>query len=86
MNKWFTIMQMLPGILALIQQVENMIPGTGNGKKKLDVVLSTVNAAAQSVPEVATALQNHDLNATVTAVATASVTSLKAAGVFQQTK
>jgi hypothetical protein len=82
MTFFLMLMQMLPGIVGLIKQVETIIPGQGQGPARLNVLLNTVNAAAASAPEVAAAIGNHDLNAAVATIANATVNTLNAAGVF----
>lgn len=84
MKMFFFILQMIPSIIALVRQVETVMPGKGLGPVKLDLVLNTVNAAAQGSSEVAAALEGKDLNAIVTGVVNTTVSTLNAAGVFQK--
>lgn len=80
MNFFKLLMQLIPVIVQLVQQVETALPGKGQGAQKLNLVLNTVNAAAQAAPEVASAIQGHDLNAAVTGIVNATVSTLNAAG------
>jgi hypothetical protein len=82
MDKLLAILKLIPTIVGLVQVAETMIPGKGQGPAKLNLVLNTVNAAAQTAPDVVNAISAKDMNAAVTAIATAAVVSLNAAGVF----
>lgn len=85
MGRFLMILQMIPAIIGIVKQVEAAIPGVGQGPTKLNLVLNTVNAAAQAIPEVKAAFNpNDDLNGTVTSIANAAVSTLNAAGVFQK--
>lgn len=81
--KFFLMMlQMIPAIIALVRQIETVMPGKGLGPAKLDLVLNTVGAAAQGSSEVAAALEGKDMKAAVTGIVNTTVSTLNAAGVF----
>lgn len=48
MNAFLTILQAIPAIIAAIKAVEAAVPGSGQGKAKLDAVLALITAAEQS--------------------------------------
>ena len=81
-TKFLTIVQMIPAIIGLVKQVETAIPGSGQGKHKLDVVLNTVNTAATAVPEIQQQFKEGELNGIVTSITNATVATLNTAGVF----
>jgi len=78
------ILQMLPTIIDLVRQVETLIPGPKQEAKKLNFVLTTVNAAAAAAPEAQAALAGHDLSALVTSVVNPTVSALNDVGVFKK--
>lgn len=84
MDRFILALNMLPAILQLVRLVEVLIPGQGRGKEKLNVVLATVGAAADSAPAVVDAIDKKDLAGTITAVTNAAVSSLNAAGALKQ--
>ncbi len=74
------ILQMVGPILDLVRQIEVAIPGKGQGSAKLALLQNAI--AAASTPEVTEAIPAQDLAAVVGKIATATVASLNAAGVF----
>ena len=82
MERFLLILKLIPAIVALVQSAETLIPGKGHGKTKLDLVLNTVNTAAQLTPEVLHTLPEKDLEKTTTAIVNATVSTLNTAGVF----
>lgn len=80
MNFFLMIVQMIPAIIRTVKEVETILPGQGKGAHKLNLVLNTVNAAAQASPAVVNAIGSHDLGAAVTSVINAAVATLNAAG------
>jgi hypothetical protein len=79
MNKLLRILAMIPSIIGTVQQAEQTIVGQGKGPDKLNLVLSTVNAALSAVPEVEQSFVGHDLNGTVTAIVNSAVSAINAA-------
>lgn len=82
MDKFLAILKLIPTIIAMVHVAESVIPGASKGTQKLNLVLNTVGAAAQSVPDIAGALSAKDINAAATAIAGAAVSTLNEAGVF----
>lgn len=81
--KFFVMfLKMAPAIIGLVKQVEDIIPGAGQGKQKLDLVLKTVNTGVAASADVAAAVDGHDINAVVTSLVNGTVSTMKAAGVF----
>ncbi len=85
---------LLPTIIETVKAVETAFPQPGSGAQKLDLVLSTVQAAAATVPEVVAAtgetkaaVQAKDvpaLTAGLTHVIGAVVSFFNAAGIFKK--
>lgn len=74
-------LKMAPMIIAIIKEIDAVIPGSGNGPAKLDLLQSTVNTAVQSSPSAAAAaVQGHDLNGAVSNLASITVKALKQTG------
>lgn len=55
MNVFLAILQSIPAIIAAIKAVEQAVPGSGQGKAKLDAVLGLITAVnnefAQCLPQ-----------------------------------
>lgn len=84
MKFFLMFLQMAPSIIAMVKQVEDLIPVAGKGKEKLDLILNTVNAGVAGSADTAAAIQGHDLNAAVTALVNTTVTVANATGVFKK--
>lgn len=85
MSYFLLLLQIIPAIIALVKQVEVAIPGKSQGAAKLDLVLSTVNAALAAVPQIMATIGSHDLNGTITAIVAAVVASMNRTGGFTTT-
>ncbi len=79
MQFFLTLVQMIPAIVQLVQQVEVAIPQKGQGPAKLNLVVNTVAAAAAAAPQVAASIGAHDLNSAVANIVNATVATLNAA-------
>jgi len=84
METFLNLLKLIPVIISVVLQVEAAIPGKGHGPKKLNLVLNTVQAAAQSTPDVQKTFSQGDLNKATTDIVNATVASLNEAGVFQK--
>lgn len=84
MGFFLVLIKMLPAIIEVIKKVEEVIPEKGKGPMKLDLILNTVNAAANASPEIAASVEGHDLNGALTSMVNATVNTLNAAGVFNK--
>ncbi len=78
MKLFLAFLQMVPAIIQLVQQVEAAIPAKGKGPEKLNLVLSTVQAAAGAAPQVAALIPPSDLAVAVTNIVNATVATLNA--------
>lgn len=81
-SKFLAILQMVPVIIAMVHKVEEVIPGQGQGAKKLDLVLGAVGAAADAVPTIHQEITKNDLLAATTGIVNTTVKVLNEAGVF----
>lgn len=84
MGFFLVLIKMLPAIIEVIKKVEEVIPDKGKGPMKLDLVLNTVNAAANASPEIAASIEGHDLDGALTSMVNATVSTLNNAGVFNK--
>lgn len=82
MGFFLMLLQMIPAIIGIVKQVENVIPGKGKGSAKLDMVLKTVDVAAKSSPQIITSVGNHDLKGAVTGIVNTVVETMNATGAF----
>ena len=88
------LFNLAPAILQTVNVIEQAAPQSGLGKQKLDTVLSIVNAAASSAPQVAGDAQGisdgiHAGNADVISqgiahIVTDAVSFFNRAGIFQK--
>ena len=76
------IVSLLPLVAQSVQQVENLLPASGNGSQKLELVKGLVADAYQAAPGVtATIGQVHDI---VTAITSRVVAFFNAVGIFKK--
>lgn len=81
MNTFLNVFNALPAVIGAVQAVETAIPLPQAGQQKLSLVLNAA-AAAWEVGQVEQSLsQNTTINA-ISALASLTVASLNAAGVF----
>lgn len=84
MKFFLLLLQMIPAIIGIVRQIETAIPAKGKGAAKLDLVLKTVNTAAQASSETVAAIQGNDLNSAVTSIVNATVATMNNVGAFKQ--
>lgn len=83
MSFFLMLMQLIPSIIKIVREIEAAIPAKGKGAEKLDLVLNTVNAAAEGATDVAKAVGSRDLNGAVTKIVNATVSTMNATGAFK---
>lgn len=84
MKNFLLALRMIGPIISLVQQVEAEIPGKGQGKAKLDLILNTVSAAAATTADVADAVDQKDAAAIATGIVNATVLALNTAGIISK--
>ena len=84
MKFFLLLLHMIPTIIDMVKMIEKAIPDKGKGPEKLNLVLTTIDTAAKASTEAAAAIQGHDLNAAVTAIVGATVSTMNAVGKFQK--
>lgn len=82
MKKFLLFLQMVPAIIETVLAVERTINGPGKGPEKLTVVLETVKAATETVPEIQKSFEAGELEAGVTGIVNGAVKAMNAAGVM----
>jgi hypothetical protein len=84
------LLSLTPTIIQTVQAIEKAIPQKGAGAAKLDMVLSTVQAAADAAPIIMDGVQAvktgdaAHITAGITSIVNATVATLNKTGVFQQ--
>jgi hypothetical protein len=74
-EKIMTVLSLFPAIIAAVRAVELAIPGSGNGKAKLDIILNSVLAIGEAAKSMVPV---------ITSVVGIVVSGLNAAGVFKK--
>jgi hypothetical protein len=74
-EKIMTVLSLFPAIIAAVRAVEEAIPGSGNGKAKLDIILNSVLAVGDAAKTMVPIITN---------VIGIVVAGLNAAGVFKK--
>ncbi len=46
LNQIKTVLSLMPTVIAAVKSVEEAVPGSGNGKVKLDMILDTITAVS----------------------------------------
>lgn len=83
MQFFIMLMQLIPSIIKIVREIEAAIPGKGQGAAKLDLVLNTVNAAAEGSAEVANVIKGNDLIGRVTKIVNLAVSTFNMTGAFK---
>ena len=82
MTLFLAIIQLIPAIIQLVKQIEEVVPQSGQGAAKLNMVLDSVNSITSAIPELA---QNAvPVQKAVTGIVGATVSMLNAVGVFKK--
>jgi hypothetical protein len=74
-EKIMTVLSLFPAIIAAVKSVEEAIPGSGNGKAKLDIILNSVLAIGEAAKSMVPI---------ITSVIGIVVAGFNAAGVFKK--
>jgi len=74
-EKIMTVLSLFPAIIAAVKSVEEAIPGSGNGKAKLDIILNSVLAIGEAAKSMVPI---------ITSVIGVVVAGFNAAGVFKK--
>lgn len=83
-SKLFMYLQLGLATVQAVRSVETSVTDPKAGPAKLDIVVGTVAAASQAVPEIASEIKAKDAASFATTVANTTVTALNAAGVFKK--
>jgi len=75
LTKIMTILSLMPTVIAAVKSVEEAIPGTGNGKTKLSMILDSIMAVSKEA---------ESLIPLVTSMIGIIVSGLNATGVFKK--
>lgn len=83
MQFFILIMSLVPSIIKIVREIEAAIPQKGQGGAKLELVLDTINAAAEGSADVAKVIEGHDLNGAVTKIVNKTVKKMNETGAFK---
>lgn len=83
MKLFALLLKLTPSIIQLIFAIETAI-GPGNGPIKLNLLLNSVNTAAEAIPEVAADIKSNDAQAAITKLVGTTVAVLNTSGVFKK--
>ncbi len=86
MKFFLLLLQMIPAIIRMVKEIESVIPDGGLGATKLDLVLNTVETAAQESGEVAKSIEGYDLKGALKKIIDRTVRTFNDTGVFKSTK
>ena len=75
LTKIMTILSLMPTVISAVKSVEEAIPGTGNGKTKLSMILDSIMAVSKEA---------ESLIPLVTSMIGIIVSGLNATGVFKK--
>lgn len=82
MALFLSIIQLIPSIIRLVRQIEELVPQPAQGAAKLNFVLDSVNSIAVEIPELATSTV--PLQKAIAGIVAASVTMFNQMGVFRK--
>lgn len=83
MRKLSIALKFFPLILASIKAAEEVVPGKGEGKAKLDFVLGIADAAYTAEQTIVEGIKRDEFQAAVTSVVGHTVLRLNSTGQFQ---
>jgi hypothetical protein len=83
MQFFLLLLQIIPAIIRMVREIEAILPDSGTGPAKLDLVLNTVETAAMESREAAKAIEGHDLKSSLRKIVGATVATFNATGEFR---
>jgi hypothetical protein len=75
LNTIMTILSLFPALITAVKSVEEAIPGGGNGKEKLNIILDSILAVSAAAK---------DLLPAIASVISIIVAGFNAAGIFKK--
>ncbi len=84
MNTFILIISLIPIVIDIVKKLEEVIPISGAGKTKLDIVIATIQASNEAVAGLKLGINVDTVIVAVTKFVNILVTAFNALGVFRK--